>query len=94
MQMLEIENRKRGIGVGGVGWGRGGNVGRRWDVNVFFFLPPGAAWRRSFWPLKHVDGENSFSLADSEGRQTLAGEDGRWTLWDEHSGGGVGRVKR
>lgn len=72
---------------------RGGNVELGQDVNVFclFFLPSGAAWRRSFWPVKHVDGENSsFSLADTEGRQTLAGYDGQWTLWDEHSGGGAG----
>lgn len=72
-----------------------GNVGRRWDVNVFvLFFATGGSVETIFLALKHVDGENSFSLADTEGRQTLAGEDGRWTLWDERSGGGVGRVKR
>lgn len=82
------------VGWGGVGVGARGQCWTKMGCKCFFFLPPGAAWRRSFWPLKHVDGENSFSLADTEGRQTLAGEDGRWTLWDEHSGGGLGRVKR
>lgn len=79
--MLEIENRKRGIGVGGVGsgWGRGGNVGRRWDVNVFFFCHRGQRGDDLFGPSSTLTGKIVFPSQTLRADRLLLGktDDGR-----------------